>query len=479
METPAPAHAPAPAIPATPQHARPRRRWLYAGGLVVLIAAAYFLVPAVVTAFTTASTDDAFVNGHVTFVAPRVGGQVNEVFVDDNMPVAKGQRLVELDKEPYRVQVSIKEAVVEVARADLKAAIAQVRAVEGILRGTRWKVQNAIEQVDNQIANLKVLVATLRSKEAQLVKARKDYARATQAARTSPGTVSPEEIDSLKAAVDVGEAAVAEAQENIARQRVSLGLPHKSESGDPTQVPDKLDQNFSSVRSALAELAQYAAQLGLELPGTNDTPQQVIDNFRKRDSRGDIDRVLENIVKEAPAVKQAEAKLMQAEADLAQAKLNLRYCDILAEIDGVVLRRNVNPGNNVAVGQSLMALRSLTDIWIDANFKETQLAELRVGHPVDIYADVYGSRHVYKGRVSGFTMGTGQTLALLPPQNATGNFVKVVQRLPVRIDLIDYDPTVNPLFVGVSVVPYVHYKQETTGPHAGEVLQRRPAGPGR
>jgi membrane fusion protein (multidrug efflux system) len=474
MDAPASAHAP---VSVAPPHAHPRRRrWIYAVGLIVLVAVAYFLTPAIVSALTTISTDDAFVNGHVTFVAPRVAGQVTEVFVDDNMPVTRGQKLVELDKEPYRVQVNIKEAMVEVARADLKAATAQVRAVEGTLRGTRWKVQNAIEQVDNQVANLKVLVATLHSKEAQLVKARKDYARATQAARTSPGTVSPEEIDSLKAAVDVGEASVAEAQENIARQRVSLGLLPKSETGDPTQVPDKLDQNFSAVRSALAELAQYAAQLGLDLPGTNDTPQQVIDNFRKRDARGDIDRILDDIVKQAPAVKQAEAKLMQAEADLAQAKLNLRWCDINAEIDGVVLRRNVNPGNNVAVGQSLMAVRSLTDIWIDANFKETQLSDLRVGHPVDIYADVYGSRHVYKGRVSGFTMGTGQTLALLPPQNATGNFVKVVQRLPVRIDLIDYDPTVNPLFVGVSVVPYVHYKQEPTGPHAGEVLQRPPVG---
>ena len=154
-----------------------------------------------------------------------------------------------------------------------------------------------------------------------------------------------------------------------------------------------------------------------------------------------------------------------------QAELDLRYCDIVAEIDGVVTRRNVNPGNNVQAGQSLMAVRSLTEIWIDANFKETQLADLRIGQRVRCEVDMYGSRREFEGRITGFTMGTGQTLALLPPQNATGNFVKIVQRLPVRIELTDYDPDKAPLFVGLSVVPYVYYKEPPTGPHAGEFLQ--------
>ena len=115
----------------------------------------------------------------------------------------------------------------------------------------------------------------------------------------------------------------------------------------------------------------------------------------------------------------------------------------------MVTRRNVNPGNNVQVGQSLMAVRSLTEIWIDANFKETQLADLRIGQRVRCEVDMYGRRQEFEGRITGFTMGTGQTLALLPPQNATGNFVKIVQRLPVRIELTDYDPDKEPLFVGL------------------------------
>src|SRR6516225_1158830 len=118
-----------------------------------------------------------------------------------------------------------------------------------------------------------------------------------------------------------------------------------------------------------------------------------------------------------------------------------------------------------------MAIRSVKEIWIDANFKETQLADLRIGQRVRCDVDMYGGRREFEGRITGFTMGTGQTLSLLPPQNATGNYVKIVQRLPVRIELTNYHPEKAPLFVGLSVVPYVYYKKPPTGPHAGDVLQ--------
>jgi membrane fusion protein, multidrug efflux system len=187
--------------------------------------------------------------------------------------------------------------------------------------------------------------------------------------------------------------------------------------------------------------------------------------------QGDLDRYFAQLTTEAPGVKQAEAKLGAANRDLAQAELDLRYCDIVAKIDGVVTRRNVNPGDYVQIGQNLMAIRSLHDIWVDANFKETQLGDLRIGQAADLYVDMYSGRHVFKGRLSGFTMGTGSTLALLPAQNATGNFVKVVQRLPVRIDLEGYDPDKDTLFTGTSVVPYVYINKPPTGPNAGKFLQ--------
>ena len=223
------------------------------------------------------------------------------------------------------------------------------------------------------------------------------------------------------------------------------------------------------MRAAQAELIDTAAELGVSHT-YNQTPKQMVEEFEKRNS-GDVDVTLARLVPNAPAVKQARAKLESAERDLDQAELNLRYCRIVAEIDGVITRRNVNPGNDVLAGQGLMAIRSLREIWVDANFKETQLADLRIGQAVDLYVDMYGGRRVFPGRIAGFTMGTGSTLALLPPQNATGNFVKVVQRLPVRIELQDYDPDKEPLFIGLSVVPYVYLNKSPTGPDAGKVLQ--------
>jgi membrane fusion protein (multidrug efflux system) len=269
----------------------------------------------------------------------------------------------------------------------------------------------------------------------------------------------------------VAQAQVTQALSDAYQIRVSLGLPAQPAGGAALdQVPPDLDQTFSSVLEAEAELLQSSAQLGV-VHSYQETPKQLIEGFEKLDPQGDIDRTFARLAADAPAVKQAEARLAAAKRDLDIAELNLRYCDIVAETDGVVTRRNVNPGNNVQVGQGLMAVRSLDEIWIDANFKETQLRAMRIGQPVDLYVDMYGDRKVFKGRVSGFTMGTGSTLALLPAQNATGNFVKVVQRLPVRIDLQDYDPNKTPLFVGTSVVPYVYVNRPPTGPDAGKLLQ--------
>jgi membrane fusion protein (multidrug efflux system) len=249
-----------------------------------------------------------------------------------------------------------------------------------------------------------------------------------------------------------------------------LGLQAQPEdNADLDQVPPNLDQTYSSVLQAQANLIQTAAELGILL-SYNQSPKQMLEEFGKLDE-GDINRTFDRLAANAPAVKQAEAKLEAAKRDLALAELDLRYCDVVAEIDGVVTRRNVNPGNDVQVGQNLMAIRSLNEIWVDANFKETQLRDLRIGQAADLYVDMYGDKQVFSGRISGFTIGTGSTLALLPPQNATGNFIKIVQRLPVRIELEGYDPDKKPLFIGTSVVPYVYINKPPTGPDAGKFLQ--------
>jgi membrane fusion protein (multidrug efflux system) len=449
------------------------RKWLLLAAAVVgLGVGGYFLVPWVLTALKTVSTDDAYVNGHVTFVAPRVGGQVTEVLVDDNYRVKKGDLLVQLDKEPYEVQVAIKEAAVEVAETNLEAAQAQVRAQVAQARANRYKLEHAMEDVNTQIANLRGNVAALKIKKANLVLAQANLKRGEELA--SGGGVSKEDLDQRRQTAKTAEAAVEQALQAVYAIRAGLGLPVNPGPGhDLAEVPPDLDQNYSGVRQALADLLQSASQFGYQITTWDATPKKAIADFYKQDPKGNLDRIYAHIIPNAPAIKQAEAKLLEARRDLEQAELNLHYCDIVSEIDGVVTRRNVNPGNNISVGQSLMAVRALRppDLWVDANFKETQLADLRIGQRVRLEVDMYGSRREFEGRISGFTMGTGQTLALLPPQNATGNFVKIVQRLPVRIELTNYDPDKAPLFVGLSVTPYVYYKEPPTGPHAGDVLQ--------
>ncbi|MGA7275058.1 MAG: HlyD family secretion protein, partial [Candidatus Udaeobacter sp.] len=430
----------------------------------------FVILPRAFHAWHTVSTDDAYVNSYVTFVAPRVPGQVLRVLVDDNNRVKSGDALVELDPEPFRVQVAIKQAAVDAAQAELVVAEATVRSQIGQTRGLRFKLQHAIEDVDNQVALIRARVATWEQAKATQVLAQAEFERAKKLIATKVSSV--EEFDTKRKELDVANAQVKQALENVYQARAALGLPAQpAESASLIDVPADLDQTFSSVQEALAELRQGAAQLGVTASSWNMTPKQLVEEFYRRDPGGDVNKIYAEITKTAPGLKQAEAKLMQAQRDLDDAKLNLRYCTIVAEIAGVVTRRNVNPGNNVQIGQSLMAIRSLRDTWIDANFKETQLRNLRIGQRVAIEADMYGGKQIFEGRISGFTFGTGSTLALLPPENATGNFVKVVQRLPVRIDLVNYDPDKLPLFVGLSVTPSVDLWSKPTGANAGKFLQ--------
>lgn len=447
------------------------RKWLWGIGVVAVVATCAAAVPWVQKALNTVSTDDAYVNGHVTYVAPRVSGQVANVFVEENNVVRKGDLLVELDSEPYQVELNIAQATVDAAKAELIAAKAQVNGLQAQVRSYQFNMKHAIEDVHNKVAELRATIAEVDTAKAKQARATADYQRALSLQKANAGAISRQDIDQYQEAYRVAAAQITQALEHVRQLRVSLGLPAMPPSGDDlAQVPADLDQTFSGVREVQGKLMQAAAALGISGP-FNKLPHEMEKDFFSRFPNQDIDQIFAKLLKDAPDIKRAETKLLQAERNLDQAKLNLRYCKVYAEIDGAITSKSVNRGNNVAVGQSVMTIRSLNDLWIDANFKETQIAKLRIGQPVKIEADMYGRHHEFNGRISGFTMGTGQTLSLLPPQNATGNFVKIVQRLPVRIDLIDYDSEKAPLFVGASVEPVVYFKEQPTGPNAGKLLQ--------
>jgi membrane fusion protein, multidrug efflux system len=324
------------------------------------------------------------VNGHVTFVAARVHGQVFRVLVDDNNRVHKGDLLVELDKEPFQDAVAVKKAAVDTAQADLQADRATVRGIEAQARSRRWNLQHAMEDVETKITLRRARVADVEKSKASLRLAELEFERAQQLIKSE--TVTQQEYDRREAALAIARAQVTQSMADVYQIRVSLGLPAQPEGGgDLGQVPPDLDQTFSSVLQAQAELIQSAAELGV-VHSYGQTPKQMIEEFENPE--GDMNRTFARLAAQAPTVKQAEAKLAATNRDLAVAELNFRYCNVVAEIDGVVTRRNVNPGNDVQVGQSLMAIRSLNEIWVDANFKETQLRDLRIGQPVDLYVDM-------------------------------------------------------------------------------------------
>ena len=442
------------------------KKLLIAVGVIVALAITTYLV---IDSYCIVTTNDAYVSSHVTFVAPQVAGTVERVLVEDNNRVHKGDILVKIDKRPFQVQVDIYTSAVESAKADLLATTAQAKSEEVNALSLFYKMNNAVENVNSQVAQFREDIAALNQAEASLNLANSDYNRAQQLFK---GNVSSrQEFDTSKEQLRVAQSKYNQALEAVNSVRAGLGLPSvDANSPELHKIPDNLNRTFSGVQEAEALLMSACEKLGITFPEAYMTPDQLL-NFFKQNSHGNEGAYFSQILTNAPSVKEAQAKLEQAQGNLEQAVLNLNYCDVTAAIDGVITRRNLNPGNYVQTGQQLMAIRSLMDVWVNANFKETQLAALRIGQPVDLITDMYGGHHVFKGRISGFTMGTGSTLALLPPENATGNFVKVVQRLPVRIDILNYEPDRMTLFVGLSVTPNVHIREAPTGPNAGKFLQ--------
>ena len=310
------------------------------------------------------------------------------MLVDDNQRVKKGDLLLQLDKEPFQVQVALKRAAVKVAEANLAAAESKARSLEAQLGSQRWKLQSACEQVDSQVALLAAQEANLRTQEATLDVARADYGRGQQLLPSS--AISREDFDHRHQQYRVAMANVNQAREAIHQTRAALGLPPEPEKGKSlTDVPPDLNQTFSAVRTALADCMDTMTQLGLPLGFTGLTPNKALEEFRRFDKEGDIDRILRNLLPKVPSVLQANAALEQARHDLEQAELNLRYCDIVSEIDGVVTSRNVNPGNDVQFGQSLMAVRS-----VNGDLDRRQFQRDTACGPADRPAGAVRSGHV-------------------------------------------------------------------------------------
>jgi membrane fusion protein, multidrug efflux system len=356
-------------------------------------------------------TDDAQVNGHLIQISSRIAGQIIRVNVDDNQYVPANTVVAEIDPKDFQVAVQQDQAALDSALASYQAATVNVP-VTGVntgstLRSANADVASSQAQVEQAVRQLESAKAKVAQAEANNTKAQLDLQRYTPLVQRD--VISRQQYDAAVATADAQKAGVLDAQASQAA------------AGE-------------AVRVARERLTQSQAQFKNAQTG----PQQVAIQKARAD--------------------QAAAQVQQARAALEQAKLNLSYTKIVTPVAGIVTRKSVEVSQNVSVGQNMMTLVSLDDIWITANFKETQLKHMRPGQAVSVHVDAYGRR--YDGRITQIGGATGSVLSLFPPENATGNFVKVVQRVPVRIDLTNHEQNQDHLLrPGLSVVPKVRVKE--------------------
>jgi membrane fusion protein (multidrug efflux system) len=370
------------------------------------------------------STDDAQVDGRITQIAPRVGGTVVKVGVDNNQPIGAGTVLVQIDPRDYQVAVDRAKAELADAEANAAAALtgvpiarvetgANVTTASGGLQQAEATIIAAGHEVQAAQANLLAAQARLREKEALAGRAARDVERLRPLAQKDE--ISQQQLD-----VAVGQSDAARAAADAAKSEVVA-----AQSAIPVA-----EQRVAQARGGAAQ-----ARAGVDTART--APQQLK-------------------VSQARAAA-AQAHVQQARAALAQAELNLQYTTIAAPGPGVVSRKSVEVGQVIQAGQPLMAIVNLADTWIVANFKETQLALMRPGQKADIEVDGLGGRS-FRAHVQSIAAATGAKFSLLPPENATGNFVKVVQRIPVRITLEPGEDPDHLLRPGMSVTPTVYVR---------------------
>jgi membrane fusion protein (multidrug efflux system) len=370
------------------------------------------------------STDDAQVDGRITQIAARVGGTIVKVAVDNNQAVGAGTVLVEIDPRDYQVAVDraraeLADAVATATAARTGVPIARVETGAGVttasggLEQANATVTGAEHEVQVAEANLVSAQARQREKEAAAVKASRDVERLRPLAQKDE--IPQQQLDAAVAQADSSRAAADAAKSDVVAAQGAITVAQQ--------------------RVAQAHGAASQARAGLDTART--APQQLK-------------------VSEAKAAS-ADARVRQAKAALDQAQLNLQYTTIKAPAAGVVSRKMVEMGQVVQAGQPLMALVDLSNTWITANFKETQLKLMRPGQRAEVDVDGLGGR-TFKAHVDSIAAATGAKFSLLPPENASGNFVKVVQRIPVKIYLEAGEDPDHLLRPGMSVTPTVYVK---------------------
>ncbi len=393
----------------------PRRRGFFSHPVRIVVVLVVLIALAVGGLFLWAyessfeDTDDAQVQGHIYPISARVSGRVTEVRVDNNYQVTPGEVLVQLDPTDYQVAL-------QKAQADLGQSEADALAAQNQVPITTTSTSSQISTAGASVEEAAVAISV-----------------AQQQYEAAQARIREAEANAAQAQADVERYRQLVAKQEISRQQFDQSVATaKALAATVDTAKASADAAARQVAQARAHLVQVQAQQA----ATRSSPQQ--------------------IAAERARAQSSQAAVGVQRATVEQAKLNLQYTTVTAPVGGVVGQRSVQVGQQIQPGQELMSVIPLDDLWITANFKETQLKNMRVGQKVTVHVDSTGKD--YRGHVDSFPGATGSEYSLLPPENATGNYVKVVQRLPVKIVLEPGEDPQHQLRPGMSAEPKVYVK---------------------
>ncbi|HJT25780.1 MAG TPA: efflux RND transporter periplasmic adaptor subunit [Pyrinomonadaceae bacterium] len=428
-----------------------KRRGVIIAVAVVLLLGAIFGVRYWLYSRSHESTDDAFIDGHIIQVSPKASGYVAKIYVNDNQQVKAGDLIVELDARDYEVRLQQAKAALDAGLAKENEAKTNVTLTRATTSATVQQARATVQKSRSDVASSRAGAASLRSRaseatsavstaqanlaqtQAQVVAAQADVTRANADVERYRELYAKDEISQQRLVQAETTANTAAAQLEVARQRVTAAEARVNEARaaqnaaaqTAQQAQTQIGSAQASVNEALGRLAQ-----------ANAAPQQVAVSQAQAETAG--------------------ATTEQLRSQVAQAELELSYTKIYAPEDGRVTRKSVEEGALVQIGQPLLAIVP-GDVWVTANFKENQIGRMTPGQSVEISVDAYPDKK-FRGHVDSIQAGTGARFSLIPPENATGNYVKVVQRVPVKIVFDEPPDPKHMLAPGMSVVPEVAVK---------------------
>lgn len=421
---------------------------LFIGGAVLLVAAVAGLIYWVY-ARQYESTDDAFIDGDVTQISPKVSAYVAKIYVKSNQPVHKGDLLVELDAKDYEARLAQAQAQLRAAQAQRGQAQATVDLTRKTTEASQSQARSNVETSRSNVEQTRLASnarqsqigqaqSAVRTAQANLAQVRTQIPQAESNLRLAQvefnrrqvlfnnGDISRQSLDQATNALQLAQARLVEAQKQVDAAQSRVG------------------EARANVVTAQETYRQSVAQINLSQSQVNESAGRL----------QDAAAAPERIAASETQIGTAEASIAQAEAAVREAELELSYTKIFAPEDGTVTRKTIEEGQLVQPGAALMAISQSDEVWVVANFKETQLELMRVGQVVDIEVDAYPNQ-VFHGKIESFQLGTGSRFSLLPSENATGNYVKVVQRIPVKIVFDEQPDKVHLLAPGMSVEPSV------------------------